>query len=109
VFSANVDGPFGEVQGDDTVTQPHLLATLLVEEGLLGGFSVEASYDKKGIADLADLLSPEDAVIGARVNYRIENATISLVYDLKYDPLADPTAGDPWTITSKIESAITLF
>ncbi|MFW5684833.1 MAG: hypothetical protein ACOC1I_08265, partial [Spirochaetota bacterium] len=108
VFSANVDGPFGDLEGPDTLTQPHLLATLLVEEGLLGGFSFEASYDKQGIADLADLLNPEDAVIGARVNYRIENATISLVYDLKYNPFPGPTE-DQWIITSKIESAITLF
>ncbi|MFW5689338.1 MAG: hypothetical protein ACOC3H_02690 [bacterium] len=108
VFAANVDGPFGQADAGETFKQPHLLATLAVGEGLLGGFSLEASYDKKGIDDLADLISPEDAVIGARVNYRIENATISLVYDLQHNPFPEPGA-DQWIVTSKIESAITLF
>jgi hypothetical protein len=108
VFSANVDGPFGAAESNATFKQPHLLASLVLEEGILGGFSLEASYDKKGIERIADLLSPEDAVIGARVNYRIESATISLVYDLQYDPFPQP-GGDEWIITSKVESAITLF
>jgi hypothetical protein len=109
VFAANVDGPFGEVEAGDKFKQPHLLATFRLDEGLLGGFSVEASYDKKGIEELADLLSPADSTIGARVNYRIDNATISLVYDLQYDPFPTDPDGDPWVITSKIETAISLF
>lgn len=108
VFTANVDGPFGGADPDDTFKQPHLLATFMLGEGILGGFSVEASYDKKGIEDFADLINPEDSVIGARVNYRIESATISLVYDLQYDPFPEP-GDDPWIITSKVETAISLF
>ena len=108
VFAANVDGPFGETDPADTFKKPHLLATFRLEEGILGGFSFDASYDKKGIDTLADLIDPANSVIGARVNYRIENATISLVYDLRYNPFPLP-GQDPWTITSKIESAITLF
>lgn len=108
VFAANVDGPFGETDPADTFKKPHLLATFRLEEGILGGFSFDASYDKKGIDTLADLIDPSNSVIGARVNYRIENATISLVYDLRYNPFPLP-GQDPWTITSKIESAITLF
>ncbi|MFW5742516.1 MAG: hypothetical protein ACOCW3_00065 [Spirochaetota bacterium] len=108
VFAANVDGPFGGADPDDTFKQPHLLATFMLGEGILGGFSMEASYDKKGIEDFADLVSPEDSVIGARVNYRIESAVISLVYDLQYDPFPEP-GDDPWVITSKLETAISLF
>lgn len=108
VFTANVDGPFGGADPDDTFNQPHLLATFMLAEGILGGFSLEASYDKKGIEDFADLINPEDSVIGARVNYRIESAVISLVYDLRYDPFPEP-GDDPWTITSKLETAISLF
>jgi hypothetical protein len=107
VFAANLDGPF-EVDTTSVFKQPHLLATLSVGEELLAGFSVDASYDKKGILGWEDLISPENAVIGARVNYRIESATISLVYDLQYDPFPEP-GGDEWVITSKIESAISLF
>ena len=108
VFSANVDGPFGEADPEDTFKQPHLLATFSLAEGLLGGFSLDASYDKVGIESLGDLLSPEDAVIGARLNYRIDAATISLVYDLQYNPFPEE-GDDPWIITSSIESAISLF
>ena len=108
VFAANIAGPFGGIDPDNKYQQPDLLATFLLDEGILGGFSIEGSYRKIGIERIADLINPEDAVIGARVNYRIQNATISLVYDLKHDP--SPLPGqDPWTITSKIESKITLF
>jgi hypothetical protein len=108
VFSANVDGPFRGAASDDLFKLPHLLATFRLEEGILGGFSFDASYDKRGIETLRDLLSAENAVIGARVNYRIESAVISLVYDLEYVPF--PDAGeDHWIITSGIESAISLF
>lgn len=108
VFTANVDGPFGEVESEDKFKQPHLLTTFMLGEGILGGFSFEASYDKKGIEDFADIFSADDAVIGARVNYRIESATISLVYDLQYDPFPEPDA-NPWVVTSKVETAISLF
>ncbi len=108
VFSASVDGPFGGAHSDETFKLPHLRSSFMLAEGLLGGFSMEATYDKRGIESIADLIDPENTVIGARVNYRIQNATISLVYDLRYDPF--PAPGDnPWIVTSKIESAITLF
>ena len=111
VFSANVDGVFGaEADEDegDLFSLPHLLATFSLAEGILGGFSFDASYDKRGIATFRDLISAENAVIGARLNYRIENATISLVYDLQYNPFPESDE-DRWIITSGIESAITLF
>ena len=108
VFSANVDGPFGGADSSDIFMLPHLLAILRLEEGILGGFSFDASYDKRGIDEWRDLISAENAVIGARVNYRIENATISLVYDLQYNPFPEP-GDDHWIVTSGIESAITLF
>jgi hypothetical protein len=108
VFAANVDGPFGGSDPDDVTRQPHLLATFLLGEGLLGGFSVEASYDKQGIQSFADLIDPTNAVIGARVNYRIESATISFVYDLRYEPF--PAAGDDnWDVNTQLLTTITLF
>ena len=104
VFSASLAGPYS--LEDRTFGYPDLQASLSVAEGLLGGFSLDAFWDKKEIDRPADLFSAEDAVIGARLNYRIENAVISLVYDLQYDPLAEP---DPWVVTSGLESSIKLF
>jgi hypothetical protein len=108
MFNAALDGPFNPDPAGGTFAKPHLLASLSLAEGLLGGFSLDASYDKKGIDNLADLINPEDAVIGARLNYRIENAVITLVYDLQYDPYPEP-GDDPWIVTSGLESSITLF
>ncbi|MFW6288543.1 MAG: hypothetical protein ACOC2Q_02050 [Spirochaetota bacterium] len=108
VFTANVDGPFNAEADPGTFQKPHLLATFMLAEGLLGGFSLEASYDKKGIDEIADLIDPQNSVIGARVNYRIDKATISLVYDLQYQPFPEP-GDNNWVVTSKIESAISLF
>lgn len=107
MFNAAIDGPFNADDPTDPFQQPHLRGTLSVAEGLLGGFSFEASYDKKGIESLADLINPEDAVIGARVNYKTGPAVISLVYDLKYDPYAP--GDDPWVVTSGLETSIELF
>ncbi len=107
VFDAALDGPFGASEADQTFRQPHLRGTFTVAEGILGGFSFDASYDKKGIEDFRDVFSPEDAVIGARVNYKTGPAVISLVYDLKYDPYAP--GDDPWVVTSGLESSIELF
>ena len=108
MFNAALDGPFSGSGSGGTFEKPHLLASLALADGLLGGFSLEASYDKKGIDNLADLISPEEAVIGARLNYRIENAVISLVYDLQYNPYPEP-GDNPWIVTSGLESAISLF
>jgi hypothetical protein len=107
VFNASLDSPF-QTDPDNLLLQPHLRARLFVSDALLGGFGVEATYDKRGIMGLDELLSPEDAVIGARVNYRIQNATITFVYDLQYDPFPAP-GEDSWITTTKIESSITLF
>lgn len=107
VLDVAVDGPFGASESDQTFRQPHLRGTFTLADGILGGFSFDASYDKKGIEDFRDLFNPEDAVIGARVNYKTGPAVISLVYDLRYDPYA--AADDPWIVTSGIESSIELF
>lgn len=109
-FNVSLAGPFDAASTDPGAAfkNPRLRGELVLEEGLLGGFSFEASYDKSNITDLADLISPVDAVIGARINYRTGPATISLVYDVTYDPFV-PAGEDPWTITSGLESSISLF
>ncbi len=108
-FNVSLSGPFDTAADDpgSSFKNPRLRGEFVLEEGILGGLSFEASYDKQNITDLADLIDPTDAVIGARINYRTGPAVISLVYDVKYDPY---TNGDePWIITSGLESSISLF
>lgn len=107
-FNAALDGPFGGA-GGQTFKKPHFRGTFVLAEGIVPGVSLEASYDKKSIADVRDLFSAENAVIGARLNYRTGPAVISLVYDLRYDPYADPSGESPWVVTSGLESTISLF
>jgi hypothetical protein len=107
-FNAALDGPFGGAGGQN-FKKPHFRGTFVLAEGIVPGVSLEASYDKKSIADVRDLFSAENAVIGARLNYRTGPAVISLVYDLRYDPYADPSGESPWVVTSGLESTISLF
>lgn len=107
-FNAALDGPFGGADSEETFKKPRFRGTFVLAEGILPGVSIEASYDKKDIATLSDLFDPENAVIGARLNYRTGPAILSLVYDLRYDPFVDP-GEDPWVVTSGLESTISLF
>lgn len=106
-FNASLDGPFGGAEEGATFKNPRLRGTFVLAEGILPGVSFEASYDKKDISSLKDLFNAEDAVIGARLNYRTGPAILSLVYDLRYDPYAE--GDNPWVITSGLESTISLF
>jgi hypothetical protein len=66
------------------------------------------SYDKRNLgADesfFRDLVSAADAVVQGRLNYSIGAAVLSLVYDIRWDPLRDK-----WITHSGIETAIDLF
>ncbi len=104
VFDNTVSGPFVYTQG----AYPELTSRLLIGEGIvpgLSGLSFEASYQKFNLRKYEDLWDIEDAIIGARINVRSGPVVISLLFDVTYDPLAD---GDPWVITSGLESAIAL-
>ncbi len=110
IFNVSLDGPFGTVSSDTDsfVNYPHLVGMFIIKDNLLKGFSFDASYDKKLIKSFRDLISPEDAVIQARLNYKTGPAMISFVYKIRY--VANPGPGEnPWQVTSGLESSIQLF
>ena len=117
-FRASVDGPFrapaldalGLPLEDNYLNWPHLRGVFRIQGDFMKGFGVSASYDKKGIMTFGDLISAEDAVIQARIDYKTGPAVIAFVYNLKY--LATPPASDPdkkWEVTSGLETSIQLF
>ncbi|NOY09985.1 MAG: hypothetical protein GXP33_14225 [Spirochaetes bacterium] len=111
VFNIGVEGPFGEAAGNDPdniMNYPHLSGIFEIKNNILPGFSFDASYDKKLIKTWSDLVSPEDAVIKAQLNYQTGPAMISFVYRIKYIPDAAP-GENQWAITSGLESSIQLF
>ena len=103
VFNAGMQGVLGEPEYD--YQYPQLNAALIVKEGVLPGFFFDASYEKKIIKDYDDLVSPENAVIGARINYRAGTAVITLGYNLRYNP--DPGIGeDEWETTTTLSTSV---
>jgi len=109
-LNVSMDGAFNADYSNpvsSTFAYPHLHAEFLLKQGLLPGFGIAATYDKIGIQNFAALISPENAVIGARLDYKTGPAVISLVYNLAYNQYS--TSGNPWTITSRLETSISLF
>jgi len=102
VFNASIDGAF--VQTESTPF-PHLVATFVVGEGLIPGFSFDASYDKRDIEGWEDFVSAENAVIGANINYKTGPAVITLGYDLRYAPESEKG----WETTAKLSTSISIF
>jgi len=109
VFSASVDGPFAAIPttaSDNTADYPHLRGILTLADGLLGGFSFSGLYEKYyiGKADsfFKDLISAENAVIGAQINYKTGPAVLTMVYSLYYD---DSVAGN-FVVTSSLTTSI---
>lgn len=108
VFNAIVEGPFDRAPASPTNNPseyPHLRAVLSTAEGLIGGFSVDAGYDKYFLGRDADfwhdLISAENAQIQAKLNYKTGAAVISLLYNLRYDPIADS-----FDVSSSLQTAI---
>lgn len=112
VFSASMEGPFEAPITDDSpealARNPILRGSFLVGDGVIPGVTVGANYEKRNLQTFGDVFSAEDAVMGARVNYRTGPAVISLTYDLTYDPNASDPAR-PWQVTSGLETSIALF
>ncbi len=104
-FVTQVTGPFDKPTEDalDAPWEyPHLMALFSINEGIIPYFDVSFWYDKQGIDSLDSLFDPTNALIGGRVNYRIQGAVLSLQVDVKYD------AGSPdnWDVTTKLETGI---
>ncbi len=119
MFTATVDGPFeavpelgaGETVHDYYYTDyPHMLARLILGEGLIPKFSLEASYDKKYITSFSDLIAGEDSYINLAVNYDAGGAVVTLSYDLLYNPDDDPELTmDDYTVNSTLSCSLQLF
>lgn len=108
-FTASMDGAFNADLSDplaSTFAYPHLRAVFTMAQGIIPGFALSATYDKVGIKNWDSLVSADNAVIGARIDYKTGPAVISLVYDLKHD---STNPGKPWIVTSRLESTISLF
>ncbi len=103
IFYASLEGPLGEPSSDIgsfSAFYPKLRSRFLLAEGVLP-VSVEAFYDKDNIRDLATLFSAEDALVGAKIGYKITPAIVSLVYNLRYLP-----STSSWDVTSKLETVV---
>ncbi len=101
VVRSSLEGPIGP--GRDV--PPTLRGSLFVGPVLLAGFFLEADYTKKRIVDMEDLTGPEDSAITARLGYQSGPTQIAVSFRLRHDPFAD---GDPWQVSSGLESSIVL-
>jgi len=111
-FNASVDGPFAATPDAEDETKsdtafPHLRMTFNMAEDLLSFGYITAYYDKSRIDSFESLVDPENANIGATVNYKSGSAVISLIVDVKYDPLIQDD--EKWVTTTKLETSISLF
>jgi hypothetical protein len=111
LFNASVDGPFIlDSTAESYLSHPHLRVIFLIQEGLLPGFSFNASLDRINL-DLVnswDNFWTTDMVIGAEINYDTGPAVLTLSYDLRYNPVAAADE-DPWITTAKLSSSFNLF
>ncbi len=103
VFNTSVNGAFNKQVGN-VETYPHLRAVVIVAEDLIPGFFFDASYDKRYIENWADLIDPNNAVIGLNINYKTGPAVITLGYNLRYIPETGQ-----FDTTSKLSTSISLF
>jgi len=112
LFSVELDEPFYTPDLPPGYDSPNIRARLKIKEGLFGGLSASAWYEKTDIGTWADLISPEKANIGAQIGYKIGPATIALVYAVRYDPYTYhfDSNGTPqkWMVTSKLQTTISV-
>ncbi len=106
VFYTSVEGPFSMPTGsaaDNPLQYPFLKSSFTLAEGVLPYFDFQFWYEKKGIENWSSLVSPENALIGGLINFRMKSAVITWVTDVKYNPA---TPDDPWTVSSKIQAGV---
>lgn len=104
-FVAQISGPFSKptLSAEEAPLQyPHLTALFTIAEEVIPYFDMSFWYDKQGIDEWAALISPEHALIGGKLNFRMNPAVITLQVDVKYDP----ALSDEWDVTTKLETGI---
>ncbi len=106
-LGAALSGPW--TSQDNLYAQPQLQSYATLKSGVLP-FDVNAFYVKNGLTTFNKLVSPEDALIGAKVGYTVGVVTLSVVYNLRYltDAEVGPN-GKNWVSTSRIETAVKMF
>ena len=107
-FVAQINGPFANPVKADPINAPweypYLMALFSIGEGIIPYFDMSFWYDKQGIDSVDALVDPTNALIGGRLNYRIQGAVLSLQVDVKYDlGLPGP---NKWNVTTKLETGI---
>jgi len=113
-FKASLEGPAGsnqDIDRDSALAWPKIRSSLVVDgtKILPVPLTFTGFYDKDFIRDVGDLISPEDALIGAKLGYQLGAATIQLTYNVEYIPEEQQVPGeDTWKVTSKLETVITL-
>jgi len=106
-FGTTLSGPW--TPQDNVLSQPQLKGSAVLKNGVLP-VGVEAYYIKNGLTSWADLTSPEDALIGAKVGYTIGAVTLNIIYDLRYlAPGETGPDGKNWVSTSRVETAVKFF
>lgn len=103
-IGATLSGPW--TAEDQIYAQPKLQSWATLKAGVLP-ISLDAFYVKNGLTTLEKLVSPRNALIGAKVGYNLGAVTLSVVYDLRY--LTDSevgTDGKNWVSTSRVETAV---
>ncbi len=106
VFYTSVEGPFSMPTGSaayNPLQYPFLKSSFTLAEGVLPYFDFQFWYEKKGIDSWSSLVSPDNALIGGLLNFRMNSAVITWVTDVKYNPA---TPNDPWTVSSKIQAGV---
>jgi len=93
VFNTALDGPFSAIPAavsDAQSDYPHLKAIFNFGEGIVGGVSLGASYEKYFLGResgfFKDLIDPTDAVIGLAVNYKTGASVLTLKYNANWNP-----------------------
>jgi hypothetical protein len=59
-------------------------------------------YEKMGIDSAAELIDPDNALIGGQVNFSFKGAVISYIVDVTYEP----QDGDNWIMTSRLVAGV---
>ncbi|PKL05997.1 MAG: hypothetical protein CVV53_06595 [Spirochaetae bacterium HGW-Spirochaetae-9] len=112
VFSTLLDGPFSDkpaVDSDNSSLYPHLKGSFLLKEGMIGGISLEAVYEKYFLGKTGtffeDLIDPVDAAIGMKVNYKTGATVLTLDYAYRYDPSMNGGAGG-FDVSSSLSASV---
>ena len=113
-FFSSLEGPLGAPDGDagdSAVAWPKLCSSLTVDgrQMLPVPVTLTAFYDKDYLKKPADVFSPENALVGAKLGYQLGAASIQLTYNLKYVPEDRRIPGqEAWEVSSKLETVISL-